>query len=159
MIIVRSLRKILLHSLPRLIIQFFRNAQNSVFGLLADPSGSGQRSGYSRPRHNGYLLNITLHDNRKIIEENIITQLAGHRIDGLILHPASRDEANYDYLKKMLFPTVIIGGNRLKDWSFVGNNEAEAAAGAGKFAAMIYHVQQLIDRFLPDLLHIIFNRR
>ncbi len=83
-------------------------------------------------RENGYLLNITLHDNRKIIEENIITQLAGHRIDGLILHPASRDEANYDYLKKMLFPTVIIGGNRLKDWSFVGNNEAEAAAGEAK---------------------------
>lgn len=84
-------------------------------------------------RENGYLLNITLHDNRKAIEENIITQLAGHRIDGLILHPASREEAHYDYLKKMLFPTVIIGGNRLKDWSFVGNNEEEAAAAAAEF--------------------------
>lgn len=86
-------------------------------------------------RENGYLLNITLHDNRKAIEENIITQLAGHRIDGLILDPASRDEANYEYLKKMSFPTVIIGGDRLKGWSFVGNNEAEAATSATQFIA------------------------
>ena len=55
-------------------------------------------------RDNGYLLNITLHDNSKILEENIITQLAGHKIDGLLLDPASREKAHYDYLKKTSFP-------------------------------------------------------
>ena len=91
-------------------------------------------------RDNGYLLNITLHDNSKILEENIITQLAGHKIDGLLLDPASREKAHYDYLKKLPFPVVIIGGDRLEDLSFVGNNEFEAADSAARFiAAKGYH--------------------
>lgn len=84
-------------------------------------------------RDNDYLLNITLHDNSKETEETLIAQLAGHRIDGLILDPASQDKAHYDFLKKLPFPTVIIGGDRLEGQSFVGNNEAEAAASAAAF--------------------------
>ena len=91
-------------------------------------------------RDNGYLLNITLHDNSKILEENIITQLAGHKIDGLLLDPASREKAHYDYLKKLPFPVVIIGGDRLEDLSLFGNNEFEAADSAARFiAAKGYH--------------------
>lgn len=81
-------------------------------------------------RANGYLLNITLHDNNPSIEENIIDQLSGHRIDGLILNPASLDKSHYDYLKKLSFPSVIIGGEKLEGLSFVGNNEYEAAKSA-----------------------------
>ena len=54
--------------------------------------------------------------------------------------PASREKAHYDYLKKLPFPVVIIGGDRLEDLSFVGNNEFEAADSAARFiAAKGYH--------------------
>ena len=86
-------------------------------------------------RDNGYLLNITLHDNSKILEENIVTQLAGHRIDGLLLDPASQEKNHYNYLKKLPFPVVIIGGDKLEGLSFVGNNEFEAAGSAAGFIA------------------------
>lgn len=78
-------------------------------------------------RKNDYILNITLHDNNKMTEKSIIGQLAGHRIDGLVLDLASEDESCYDYLGDYPFPIIIIGGKRLNGFSYVGNNEFEVA--------------------------------
>ena len=86
-------------------------------------------------RDNGYLLNITLHDNSKILEDNIFTHLAGQKIDGLLLDPASREKAHYDYLKKLPYPVVIIGGDKLEDISIVGKNEYEATNSAARLIA------------------------
>lgn len=91
-------------------------------------------------RENEYILNITLHDNNAATEKNIIRQLAGHRIDGLILDLASDDETGYDYLKEYSFPIIIIGGRKITGYPYVGNNEFEAARdAAGKIAEKAYN--------------------
>lgn len=78
-------------------------------------------------RENEYILNITLHGNDPGTEKNIISQLAGHRIDGLVLNPASSHEDDYGYLKDYPFPIVIIGGKKIADYPYVGNDEWKAA--------------------------------
>lgn len=83
-------------------------------------------------RERGYVLNITLHNNNKQTERNIIRQLAGHRIDGIVLDLASDDEANYDYLAEYSFPVIVIGGQKLKNYSYVGNDEFRAAKEAAQ---------------------------
>lgn len=90
-------------------------------------------------RENEYILNITLHDNNAETEKNIIRQLAGHRIDGLILDLANDDETSYEYLKEYSFPIIIIGGKKMAGYPYVGNNEFEAARdAAGKIAEKAY---------------------
>lgn len=100
-------------------------------------------------RENEYILNITLHDNNAETEKNIIRQLAGHRIDGLILDLASYIDSNYSYLKQYPFPIVVIGGKKMAEYPYVGNNEFEAARyAADKIAA--YHYNSLYFVF-PEL--------
>ncbi len=100
-------------------------------------------------REHEYILNITLHDNNAETEKNIIRQLAGHRIDGLILDLASNVDSDYSYLKDYSFPVIIIGGKKMEEYPYVGNNEFEAAKYAANKIAE-YHYESLYFVF-PEL--------
>ena len=80
-----------------------------------------------------YLLNITLHENNKKIEKEIIQTLLGHRVDGLILSPASLDRQFLAYLEKIPVPVVMIGHNFETVVPTVGINEEKATYDAVYF--------------------------
>lgn len=108
-----------------------QGASKTVGAVLCDLQGTYFPSMIEAMEHvgreKGYLLNITLHDNNRKQEENIIRQLAGYRIDGVILNAASQEIQDYEYLKKYHFPIVVIGGAKLGDLPYVGNDEYHAA--------------------------------
>lgn len=80
-----------------------------------------------------YLVNITLHENSKEIEEKLLNALIGHRVDGLILAPANEGEAFWKHLESLPVPAVLIGNNLTERVSSVGINEEKATEDAVEF--------------------------
>ena len=97
-------------------------------------------------RERGYVLNITLHDNDKELEREIIKHLLGYKIDGMVIHPSVCSEEEYEFLKNLDFPVLVVGGAPLGDLPFVGNDEYEAAKRA---------TEQMIRREY-DILYFVF---
>lgn len=77
-----------------------------------------------------YMLNITLHENSKKTELQLIRALDAHRVDGLIISPVNKGEAFRDVLKKLRIPVVMIGNRMGYDIPSVGINEVRSGVEA-----------------------------
>lgn len=80
-----------------------------------------------------YMLNITLHENSKKTELQLIRALDAHRVDGLIISPVNKGDAFRDTLKNLRIPVVMIGNRMGYDIPSVGINEVRSGAEATEF--------------------------
>ena len=87
----------------------------------------------NRTKSDGYLLNITLHEQNKETELQLIQNLVGHRVDGLIISPANKGEEFDAYLQSLPIPVVMIGNRDGSSLPTVGIDEKMAANQAAEF--------------------------
>lgn len=87
----------------------------------------------NRAKENSYLLNITLHENNKEIEKQLIQTLIGHRVDGILLSPANEGEAFEEFLVNLQIPVVMIGEPDNPVLPSVSINEKAATKAAAEY--------------------------
>jgi len=78
-------------------------------------------------KKSGYLLNITLSEGDPRTEKELIHTLIGHRVDGIIMAPVSRDEDFLSYLESLPVPFVLIGHEGTERIGAVGIDEYRAS--------------------------------
>lgn len=81
----------------------------------------------------GYLLNITLHEQNKQTEMDLIRTLVGHRVDGLIISSANKGPDFEKYLLALPIPVVMIGNNLSDRITCVGIDEYAATVDACEY--------------------------
>ena len=99
----------------------------------------------------GYLLNITLHEQDKHIEMELLRTLVGLRVEGIIISSVGQDEAFVEYLSALPVPVVLMGNHLSTKVACVGINEYQAAKDAtnyiiGKGYRNIYFVVPPLKR-------------
>ena len=104
-----------------------------------------------RAKKQGYLLNITLHEQDKQTEMDLLKTLVGLRVEGIIISSVNQDEAFMKYLSKLPIPVVLIGNHITTEVACVGINEYQAAKDAtqhiiGKEYRDIYFVVPPLKR-------------
>lgn len=80
----------------------------------------------NRAKESGYMLNITLHENNKKTELQLIQALESHRVDGLIISPVNKGESFKTMLKQLRMPVVMIGNRIGYDIPSVGIDEVRS---------------------------------
>lgn len=83
-----------------------------------------------RAKASDYILNITLQENDPKMERRQIENLAGRRVDGLILCPVNKGAEFHQFLKRLSIPVVVIGNYVGRDLPFIGIDEERATAEA-----------------------------
>jgi len=81
----------------------------------------------------GYLLNITLSEGNGGTEKELIRNLLGHRVDGIIIAPVDWTPDYITYLENLPVPVVVIGHTETDKIKCVGNDEYAAAAEATQY--------------------------
>ena len=87
----------------------------------------------NRAKESRYMLNITLHENSKETELQLIQALDAHRVDGMIISPVNKGETFRDLLKNLRIPVVMIGNRMGDDIPSVGINEVHSGLEATEF--------------------------
>lgn len=87
----------------------------------------------NRVKEEDYLLNITLHEDNKETEKQLIRALVGHRVDGLMISPANKGREFIEFLSQLPIPVVMLGNKVGHLISSVGIDEFRAAKEATEY--------------------------
>lgn len=78
-------------------------------------------------RKQGYFVNITLHEQNRVMEREQLERLADYHVDGIILSSVNQGDVYKEFLQSLDIPIVTIG-NRIADGiPFVGIQEKKVA--------------------------------
>lgn len=100
----------------------------------------------------GYFINITLHENDRALEKELISRLLALRVDGILICPVNKGKAFEGLLEKLPIPVVTIGNYVSDKIPFVGIDEKKAASEATKmilskgYERVVFVCPPLIDQ-------------
>lgn len=108
-----------------------------------------------------YLLNITLHEDSREMEQRLVRTLVGHRVDGLIMNPVNKGESFWKMMENIRVPYCILGVDELPGCPAVGVDELAAGEAAAKYLLekgyrdIVFVAPQLYDDLgLPNFGHL-----
>lgn len=81
-------------------------------------------------KRSGYLVNITLHESDPGLEERMIAEFVGRKMDGILLCPVRKGAAYAAHLSALGVPVVSIGNYLSDDIPHFGMDERAGAAAA-----------------------------